>query len=230
MAIFAISDPHLSLAKPKPMTIFGAQWTDHWQQIQANWCARVQPDDLVLIPGDISWAMQLADAQLDLDAIGALPGQKLLLRGNHDYWWGSLARVRRALPEGMYALQNDHFVYRDQVIAGTRGWTCPGSPGFSEQDQRLYEREVQRLELSLKSAARTGKHLAVAMMHYPPFNEKREENGFLRLFAAYGVQKVIYGHLHGRSLAYAFEGEHEGIQYRLVSCDHLQFTPLLIRE
>ena len=228
MAIFAISDPHLSLAKPKPMTIFGAQWTDHWERTQENWRACVQPEDLVLIPGDISWAMQLPDAQVDLNAIGALPGQKLLMRGNHDYWWGSLSRVRRALPAGMYALQNDHFLYQGRAIAGTRGWTCPGSSGFSEQDERLYEREVQRLELSLKSAAQTGEPPAVVMMHYPPFNEKREDNGFLQLFAAYGVRRVIYGHLHGRSLSYAFEGEHQGVQYQLVSCDHLHCKPLLL--
>lgn len=223
MRLFAISDLHLSGSSPKPMDIFG--WENHWEKIQADWSNRVAEEDLVLIGGDISWAMQLQDAQVDLEEIGRLPGKKLLLRGNHDYWWGSLGKVRSILPTGMQVLQNDAFAYGDWVIAGTRGWNCPIGNHANAQDEKIFLREVQRLELSLKQAEKLrqpGQPLIV-MMHYPPFDERRQPSPFTDLMERYGVCLATYGHLHGNHLKSVFEGTLRGVKYRMVSCDYLQF-------
>lgn len=229
MRIFALGDPHLSGSVSKPMDVFGTVWENHALRIREAWLATVKAEDLVLIPGDISWAMRLSEAQSDISTLGELPGQKLILRGNHDYWWGSLTKVREALPEGMQALQNDAFAYGDVVIAGSRGWVCPGSVGFSEEgDRAIYERECMRLEMSLKKADRD-KHL-ICMLHYPPFNEKRQRSGFTDLIEQYGAKCLVYGHLHGKSCQNAFEGERNGIEYMLVSADHINFTPKLVYE
>ena len=149
------------------------------------------------------------------------------MRGNHDYWWNSLAKVRGALPEGMYALQNDAFIFGDVAIAGSRGWTCPGSVGFDEAaDRPIYDREVIRMGLSLSCAPKD--KLLLCMMHYPPFNERRQPSGFTELFEQHGAKHVAYGHLHGKACRNAFEGERNGIQYTLCSADHLEFKPKLI--
>lgn len=227
MAVFAIADLHLSHVDEKSMDIFGRHWKGHWDKIQEAWRSRIGAEDLVLIPGDISWAMHMPEAQPDLDAIGRMPGQKLILRGNHDYWWSSLTQVRSALPEGMYALQNDCFAYRGQAVCGARGWVqCNAAQG--EKDAKLLRREVGRLRLSLQSAADKGLPIALAMFHFPPFDEKQAPNEITALLHEYGVRRVVYGHLHGKSLQHAFEGTLDGIQYELVSCDHLNFAPKLI--
>lgn len=232
MKVFAISDLHLSLAEPKPMDIFGSNWDNHWEHIRQTWLKEIGSSDVVLIPGDISWAMKLEDAAVDLCSIGELPGKKVLLRGNHDYWWGSLAKVRAAMPTNMFALQNDSVVFEDLIVCGSRGWTCPGSSGFSLEDEKIYNREVIRMELSLESIKRNRKSgsLLIVMTHYPPFNEKQEANQFVKLFETNGVNLAIYGHLHGKSCRSAFEGKLGSVEYKLVSCDHLDFEPLLIAE
>lgn len=227
MAVFAIADLHLSHVDEKSMDIFGRHWKGHWDKIQEAWRSRIGAEDLVLIPGDISWAMHMPEAQPDLDAIGRMPGQKLILRGNHDYWWSSLTQVRSALPEGMYALQNDCFAYRGQAVCGARGWV-QGNAVQGEKDAKLLRREVGRLRLSLQSAADKGLPIALAMFHFPPFDEKQAPNEITALLHEYGVRRVVYGHLHGKSLQHAFEGTLDGIQYELVSCDHLNFAPKLI--
>ena len=152
MRVFAIADPHLSRAAPKPMTIFGEGWAGHPERFFAGWRETVAEDDLVLVPGDVSWAMTLGGALPDLLDIAALPGQKVLLRGNHDYWWPSLTKLRAALPEGMFALQNDALRLGSVVVAGTRGWVCPGSGDFDAEDEKIYTRELGRLQLSLAAA------------------------------------------------------------------------------
>lgn len=236
MRLFAISDLHLSGSEPKPMDIFGPGWENHWEKIQEDWQARVGEHDLVLIGGDISWAMQLEAARVDLESIGQLPGQKLLLRGNHDYWWGSLGKVRSILPAHMEVLQNDAFCYGDWVIAGTRGWNCPTGNHANAQDEKIFLREVQRLELSLRKAQRlqTDGQSLVVMMHYPPFDEKRQPSPFTDLMEQYGVTLATYGHLHGNHLKSAFEGNLRGVEYRMVSCDYLHYqvadlTPYLVQ-
>ncbi|MDR0840725.1 MAG: metallophosphoesterase [Christensenellaceae bacterium] len=229
MKLFALGDLHLSQGCAKPMDIFGANWDGHADRIAGAWERLVGPEDVVLIPGDISWAMHMQQAAYDLELIARLPGRKVLLRGNHDYWWDSLAKVRAALPAGMYALQNDSLSFGGIAIAGTRGWVCPGSALFdAARDQKLYQRELMRLELSLKAMEQGQRR--VCMLHYPPFNERRQQSGFTELLEAHGVERVIYGHLHGKSCKNAFEGERGGIVYTLCSADHLEFTPKLILE
>ncbi|WMT56862.1 metallophosphoesterase [Truepera radiovictrix] len=229
MRVFAIADPHLSSAHPKPMTVFGDTWAGHPEAFFRGWRRTVADDDLVLVPGDISWAMSLEDALGDLRAIAALPGRKVLLRGNHDYWWPSVSKLRAALPEGMYALQNDALRFGGVVVAGTRGWVCPGAPGFSEDDERIYRRELARLDLSLQAAQRlreVGTKLVV-MLHYPPTNARLEPSGFTERLAAAAPDAVVFGHLHGDYRGRVVEHVGEAPAY-LVAADALEFVPRLI--
>ena len=223
MHIYAIADLHLSLTSEKPMDVFGETWRGHAEKLERNWRERVQDDDLVLIPGDISWAMQLSAALPDLSFIGDLPGKKILLKGNHDYWWSAIGRVRSVLPAGMRAIQNDSIVEGGVGICGTRGWLCPGSNNFSAEDQKIYSRELDRLTLSLNSLPEV--ETKIAMLHFPPFADKEKGSGFTERLEAAGVQIAIYGHLHGEANRYAFEGERNGITYHCVAADKLDFAP-----
>jgi predicted phosphohydrolase len=231
--IFAISDLHLSGHAPKPMDVFGMHWEGHWDRIRAVWREEVSPEDAMLLPGDLSWAMTLAQAVPDLEEIAELPGKKVLLRGNHDYWWSSVSRVREALPRDMHAVQNDALALGGAVVCGTRGWACPGSAAWEgEADRKIYERELIRMRLSLEAAARIrepGEPL-VAMVHFPPFDERSGRSGFTDLLEEYGVNVAVYGHLHGIPEGSAFEGERGGVEYRMVSCDYIGFRPKLILE
>lgn len=226
MKVFAIGDLHLAGSMDKTMDMFGEQWEGHWDKIRSDWEQKVSATDLVLLPGDISWAMRLKEARQDLLEIDALPGVKVMLRGNHDYWWTSVTKLRAKLPPGILPLQNQAHRIGPYIVCGTRGWTCPSNGDFPAEDKKIYEREVGRLELSLKAArALNGTDSSlIGMLHFPPFNERRQESGFMRLFQEYGVKKVVYGHLHGKSLQSAFEGELNGVEYILVSSDHLGFT------
>ena len=228
MAVWAISDLHLP-ANQKPMDIFGPHWTDHFARIRADWLDKVGAADIVLLPGDLSWAMHLEEAREDLERIAALPGRKLLLRGNHDYWWSSIGRVRRMLPEGTFALQNDSLMLDGMLFAGSRGWIIPGDIDGESDDARIYRRERQRLEMSLKHArARSEDAPLTVMMHYPPRGDN--QTGFSDLLEAYGARDVVYGHLHGAGLAGAIEGEIDGVRYHQVSCDGLDFQLKQILE
>ena len=227
MAIWAIADLHLSHDRAKPMDIFGPCWENHAEKIAANWRRLVGGDDLVIVAGDISWAMQLSGAADDLNWIAALPGRKLLLRGNHDYWWSSISKVRAALPPGMAALQNDHYVFEDWAICGSRGWICPGEEGFdSEHDEKIYRREIGRLELSLESARLAGRERIVAALHYPPFNRQGSPSGFTGLLERYGVSYCVYGHIHDEGRDRLFQGERGGVNYIFVAADGVDFTPV----
>ena len=227
MHIFAIGDLHLSLSAPKPMDIFGECWRDHDKKIKSAWEASVADGDWVLIPGDVSWAMRLSDALPDLLFLSELPGQKLLLRGNHDFWWSSRTKVEASLPPSLHLLQNDCRMLGDVAVCGTRGWACPGSSGFSAQDQKVYERELQRLELSLKSAPEGAEKLV--MLHFPPLNDSGQPTGFTELLERYGVRTAVYAHLHGAAHRHAFTGERNGVLYRFSAADALEFAPTLIR-
>lgn len=229
--IFAIGDLHLPGGIEKPMHVFGEQWRDHFRQISEDWKARVGERDVVLLPGDISWAMYMQDALEDLENIAALPGRKVMIRGNHDYWWNSITKIRAVLPEGFYALQNDALALDDIVCCGTRGWSSPGAMERSEQDEKIYQRELQRLELSLTAAAKIaeGRPL-VALLHFPPFNEKRDSSGFTELLEQFGVHTAVYGHLHAGSLRFAFSGYYHGVWLHNTSCDGLGFRLLDIQE
>ncbi len=221
MKIFAISDLHISTNTNKPMDVFGGNWVGYLEKIYADWESKVSDDDLVLIAGDISWAMSMDDAVKDISTFAALKGKKIIIKGNHDYWWSGIGKVRDSLPESVYALQNDSVKIGDVVICGSRGWTVPGAPDFTEQDMKLYKRETERLKLSLSSAkklAENGEKI-IAMIHYPPFNVRRESSAYTDIFEEFGVDSVIYGHLHGKDVRADKFLIKNGIKYYLTSCD-----------
>ena len=221
MKIFAISDLHLSTVDPKPMDIFGGNWDDYWQKIECDWQNKVSDEDIVLIPGDTSWAMRMSDAMPDLQKIANLKGKKVLLRGNHDYWWNTIGKVRDALPEGMFALQNDCLRFDNYLICGSRGWTCPDKGPLNEQDQKIYLREAERIKLSFEqmSKMRQPEDTVICMMHFPPFNVRREDSEYTKLIIKYGIDAVVYGHLHGKGVVPYRNLSINGVEYILSSCD-----------
>jgi predicted phosphohydrolase len=229
MRVLAIADPHLSRAVPKPMDIFGGNWEGHPQAFFDGWQEVVRDDDLVLIPGDISWAMRLDEALPDLEDLAALPGTKVLLRGNHDYWWPSISRLRRALPASMFAMQNDALKFGDVIVAGTRGWLCPGAHGFTEQDARIYQREVERLRLSLAAARELQPGRLVVMLHFPPMNFRGEESGFIKLLREAQPAAVVFGHVHGESVEKVLPTDF-GLPLYFVAADALNFRPQVILQ
>ncbi|GAB6087115.1 metallophosphoesterase [Alkaliphilus crotonatoxidans] len=231
MALYGIADLHLSFDQPKPMDIFGDHWFKHYEKIKEDWMSRVKADDTVLIPGDISWAMKLKDAMVDLEWIQELPGKKILIKGNHDYWWGSISKLNQ-LFESMIFLQNSFHPYQDYAICGTRGWICPNESRFTEQDEKIYLREVQRLRASLGQAHRAGYRNKIVMLHYPPTNDQLEPSLFTDLCQEFEVEQVVYGHLHGEDAYDAgLKGNYQGIQFNLISCDYLNFNlHCLLRE
>jgi uncharacterized protein len=224
--IFAIGDPHLSRARPKPMDVFGAHWENHGERIFAACRELVGPDDLLVLAGDISWATRLDEALPDLEDIGRLPGRKLLLKGNHDFWWQSRAKIERAVDASISLLQNDSYVFGNVAIAGGRGWTLPGDEYFTDEDEKIYRRELERLRLSFESLAGKSFDHLVAALHYPPMSSRRESSEVTALLERYGVEVCIYGHLHGDGIAAGFTGTRNGIRYQLLSADSVGFRPV----
>ena len=230
MALFAISDLHLALSADKPMDIFGPRWANYMERLAVNWRETVTGDDTVIIPGDISWATYLSEAHEDFRLIESLPGRKIISKGNHDYWWTTMSKLEGFLSENGFTtisfMHNNSFRVENRVICGARGWKTPGDDGFSTEDRKIYNRELQRLELSLKSSgAQPGDRLIVAM-HFPVFNSKGVFSEFLEIMQRYGVELCIYGHLHGNAHMNAVEGTRQGVEFRLVSADFLEFRPL----
>ena len=226
MNIYAISDLHLSTTSNKPMDIFGGNWQGHFEKIKFDWNEKVKADDIVLIAGDISWAMKLDDALIDLRALQPLNGKKVFIRGNHDYWWNGITKLRDSAPDDSFIfLQTDAVKIGEFVIVGSRGWTCPDSADFTEQDRKLYLREGERFRLAFLDAARLKEDgdKMIAMIHYPPFNLKKEDTLFTQLFEENGVEKVVFGHIHGAAY-FPLKTEKNGIEYLMTSCDKLQFT------
>ncbi len=223
MKIFAISDLHISTNSNKPMDVFGGKWVNYIEKIRADWLEKVSDDDLVLIGGDISWAMKIDDAKLDLDSFANLKGKKILIKGNHDYWWSGIGKVRDVLPKNFYALQNDCIKFDDVIICGSRCWSVPGSPDFKEQDRKIYNREVERLKLSFKEMEkiREEKDKVIVLIHYPPFNVNREDSAFTELFEQFRVDAVVYGHLHGKDVRADKLLLKNNIKYYLTSCDQV---------
>lgn len=224
MKVFAISDLHLSLAAEKPMDIFGDGWIDHFDKVSADWRARVGEDDLVLLGGDISWGMYIEDAAPDYAAIAALPGKKIVGKGNHDLYWTAISKMRAAFPEFCF-VQNDCVRCGGYLVAGTRGWTMP-CDAADEHDTKVYARELIRLELSLTAAERmrTEGDKVIAMLHYPPFDAKYNDSEVTALIEKYRVDAVTYGHLHGKSVRATPKVEKRGIPYYLTSCDLVNNT------
>ena len=203
------------------MDVFGPTWDNYWDKICEDWQKKVTCDDIVLIAGDISWAMKLEDAVKDILEINKLPGKKIFIRGNHDYWWKSLTAIRTAFPEDCYVVQNDSIKFGEYVFCGTRGWAVPEKEPVGEDDSKMLNREKERLELSLKSATqKCGENdKIVCMIHYPPFNSRLESSVFTDLMEKYGVYKCVYGHLHGENSRGVKYLQKNGIEYYLTSCD-----------
>jgi predicted phosphohydrolase len=223
MKVYAISDLHISTNTDKPMDIFGGNWVNYLQKIREDWQNKVSCDDLVLIGGDISWAMNIGDAKIDLESIKDLNGKKILIKGNHDYWWSTISKVRDVLPEDFYALQNDCVKFGNVIICGSRCWSVPGSPDFKQADEKIYLRETERLKLSFKMVEKIRKEgdKVIALIHYPPFNVKREDTLFTKIFEENKVDAVVYGHLHGKNVRSDKLVIKNGIKYYLTSCDQV---------
>lgn len=221
MKVFAISDLHLSINNPKPMNIFGPTWEGYEKKIFEDWKKKVGEEDLVLLAGDFSWAMKLEEAKADFDLIKDLPGKKIIIRGNHDFWWSSISAVRKMLPKDIYAIQNDAIKFEDVIICGTRGWTVSENGEFaSAEDEKIFKRELIRLELTLKSAKKlqTENEKIVCMMHYPPCNFKKEESEFTKLLKEAQVDSVVFGHIHGVKRKQN-QFKLNDISFYLTSCD-----------
>jgi hypothetical protein len=230
MRVLAIADPHLSRRDPKPMDIFGPGWEGHPEAFFEGWRRVVREDDLVLVPGDLSWAMRLEHALSDLHDIAALPGTKVLLRGNHDYWWPSIGKLRAALPASMHAVQNDALRFGSVIVAGTRGWTCPGSHEFDEHDAKVYRRELSRLDLSLAraTALRRPGDRTVVMLHFPPTNPRLEPSGFTERIRAFAPDALVFGHVHGgREQVLSRLGD---VGVHFVAADALAFEPKTVLD
>ena len=228
MKIYALSDFHLSFMVDKPMDVFGEKWNNYEEKIKNNWQNKVKAEDIVLISGDTSWAMYEKDTEKDFEFISKLNGKKVIIRGNHDYWWKSISGVRELLPNGVFALQNDSIMFENYLICGTRGWLVPEhGKTLNAEDQKIYDREVIRLELALKDMQQKRKEdsKVICMMHFPPFNSKMEESEFTKLFKAYNVDKVVYAHLHKKTIN-PKKITLDGIEYILSSSDLVDFDPV----
>ena len=227
--IYAIGDLHLDSTDLKPMGVFGGNWQDHDKKIKTSWLEKVKDDDLVLLPGDISWAMRFSEAIDDLKFRDELPGKKLISKGNHDYWWTSISKMNGFGFKSIYFMQNDSYTYKDYAICATRGWMQEDNDKYDEEnDKKITARELIRLSLSLEKADKDKK--IIVMLHYPPFNMDLEANQFHELMKEHGVYKCVYGHLHAAGHRFRREGLIDGIDYSLVSSDYLNFKLKLIER
>ena len=255
MKIFAISDLHLSfeVGKPmteghmigavrtKPMDLFGDHWANYEQRIMEDWNSKVGAGDIGIIAGDISWAMKMEEARADFEFLSKLNGTKIIVRGNHDYWWSTISKVRDNLPEGVIALQNDSVRFPQKnspslegvdsrsedgvVFCGTRGWKiAERRQTLKKDDQVILDREIIRFELSLQDAKKRLKDgdKLVAVFHFPPFNSARDESAFTKLCEKHGVTAAVYGHLHGKNCRGDLITQKNGVTYYLTSCDLLE--------
>lgn len=229
MSLYAIGDLHFSTSVNKPMNIFGDKWDNHQNKIIDNWKATIKEEDTVLVLGDTSWGMNMIEAKEDLDIINNLPGKKVFIKGNHDFWWSSLNKLKTMYKE-MTFLQNSFYNYDDDLaICGTRGWLCPNEVKFDTDDEKIYKREILRLKMSLDAAIKSGYKELIVITHYPPTNDKLDNSEFTKLYEEYKVKKVIYGHLHGKeSFDMGLKGERKGVEYILASCDYIDFKPIKI--
>ena len=226
MRIFAISDLHISTNTNKPMDVFGGDWVGYLDKIFADWKNKVSDDDIVLIGGDISWAMSIDDAKEDIALLNELPGKKIFIKGNHDYWWSGITKVRDILKENQYALQNDCIRFGNLIVCGSRLWTVPGANDFTSADEKIYKREAERLKLSFSQVnkIRQPEDKVLVLCHFPPFNARREDSLYTTIFEENGVTAVVYGHLHGKAVKSDKLVYKRGINYYLTSCDQVNNT------
>ena len=224
MALYAIGDLHLSLGADKPMDIFGGNWVGYLEKLK-NGLRVIQPEDTTVLLGDLSWALDLQEAKEDFGFIDAIPGRKIILKGNHDYWWSTASKFYSFCKENSFTnqfiLNDNHYEYGGYAICGTRGWFFEEDHG-SEHDEKVFKRELLRLEASLRSAGELPK---LVFLHYPPKYKGYACKEILQLLEKYDVRRCFYGHLHGPSHALAMEGIWDGVDYKLVAADKLDFQP-----
>jgi uncharacterized protein len=247
MRIWAIADLHLAKSIPaKNMAIFGPQWEGYMDKMEVSWRELIHPDDLVLLAGDISWAMRLEEAKIDLEWIASLPGTKVMIRGNHDYWWSSAKKMSGVFPPSVHFIHNTAFHWQGVAIGGTRLWDTPEynfnafvhfqenpkqkpRPAEKEEENEaaIFERELERLRMSLRQmdpSART----KIVMTHYPPISADLRPSRTSAILEEFGVQTCVFGHLHNLKKSQPLFGEIRGIKYYLTACDYLDFRPLRI--
>lgn len=224
MALYAIGDLHLCLGAPKPMDVFGGAWVGYMEKLRAG-LSVLRPEDTVVLMGDLSWALDMESARADFRWIGELPGRKIILKGNHDYWWSTAAKFYKFCRENeltdMYILNNNCYEYDCYAICGTRGWNYEQTRS-TPHDEKIFRRELIRLEASLKAA---GDREKLVFLHYPPRSRGYECPEILELLHRYGVRRCFYAHLHGPSHRLALEGQHDAVDYRLLAADFINFTP-----
>ncbi len=233
MRIFAIGDLHLSFGYgvEKPMDIFGDLWQDHTFRLEKLWKETVSQEDIVIICGDISWGLRLNEAEADFRWIKSLPGKKVIFKGNHDLWWQSAGRLNRLYgDENMVFVQNTSYTAciggKKIAICGSRGWVCPGEEIFTDDDKKIYKRELGRLKLSLEDGRKNRADQIIGVLHFPPTNDKMQPSGFTELMTEYGVTTCVYGHLHGQeAFKKGLKGIFNGVRYELVSLDYLKARP-----
>lgn len=230
MSIYAIGDLHLSFANPKPMNIFGNNWNNHEKKIKLDWISKVKEEDTVVLPGDFSWAMNLKDTKKDFEYINNLPGRKIMSKGNHEYWWTTVTNIKKFLKENNFSnidfLYNNSIEVEDKLICGTRGWNLNLE---SETSNKIITREEIRLENSIQDAI--NKNLdkeIIVFMHYPPIIKQNLNTGFFKILKKYNIKRCYYAHLHGNSIKEALNGVYDGIEFKLVSADGLDFKLLKI--
>lgn len=234
MSIYVIADLHLSFGQNKPMDIFGKNWENHAEKIKNDWLKKVNEDDMVVLPGDFSWAMHLQDTYLDFKYLNELPGKKVLLKGNHDYWWTTVTSMNKYLKENNFNsiefLYNNSIEFENKIFVGSRGWALQDT----ENSKKMINRENQRLELSINDAINKNKDNKeiIAFMHYPPLlKQQLLENNHLEFYKTlkkYDIKRCYYGHLHGNSHKDAISGNIGGIEFFLISADYLNFELLKI--
>lgn len=225
MALFVIGDTHLSLSVNKPMDVFGG-WQNYMQRLEENWKAVVQPEDTVVIPGDVSWGMSMEEAKADFAFLHQLPGQKILMKGNHDYWWTTRSKMDKFFEENQFTtltvLHNSSISAEGVSLCGSRGWMFEQG---QEHDKKLITRECGRIRASLQDAKRFGEQEKILFLHYPPIFMQDSIPEFLELMQEYGVKRCYYGHIHSQGCRYAFQGDWNGVHLEMVSADFLRFTP-----
>jgi uncharacterized protein len=229
--IFGLSDLHLSFQVDKPMDIFGPVWQGHARKIKDAWLETITADDIVLVPGDISWSMRLSEAEEDFSFLGDLPGKKIIIKGNHDYWWASLSKIRQFVPESVVPLQNSSVVFGDIGIAGSRLWLDPDLKleNTTPEDKKIWERELDRLRLSLQTLPR-GLRTKIIMTHFPPISLDGKPSRAVAIAGEFGCDIWVFGHMHlGGNLDYGgFNRTVADIRFEFVSADYLDFRPKLI--
>ncbi len=230
---WAIADTHLSFGRPKDMDRFGPRWTNYTQRIAAAWNELITADDIVLLPGDVSWAHSLPKLMLDLNWLAELPGRKVLLRGNHDHWWKNIEAVRKIVtPLGFYALEGDSITLDGVVLCGAMGNIAPEDPYYVEDPKKdRYHRELARLELALQHGVeqRADGQPLILLMHYPPFTSDAKPTAYVKLITRYAPTLCLYGHLHrSEEWQVAVNGVYEHVLYRLVASDYIGMTPQLV--